>query len=207
MHNVIVYTTLYCTEKYKETNTIAKQKIVIFYQRRVLLPFVKLAREELYGWKEDNEANQCEIPDPLTAIYCTNGASVQLNDIFVEEQHEVDQQLKIITNKYSTAHTIVDQPCDLSPCFLSFRKLVNGIPCDDIPEIGLQMKIKSKFTGFNSKGILKLKYKKEAALVDFIGLYTSTVTRVCQTESIARGSLSSRIIFIPCITNFPRRGF
>ena len=92
------------------------------------MSFIKLTREELYGWKEDTyEATRCELPDPLTAICWTHGDSVQLNAIIEEDQYELDEQLTIITNTHSISRTAVEQPYDMYPCFMSFRKLANVI--------------------------------------------------------------------------------
>jgi len=58
------------------------------------------------------------------------------------------------------SRTSVEQPCNLSPCFISFRKLANGTTQDDILAVGLQLKMKKKFAELKAAGSLDLAEKK-----------------------------------------------
>ena len=77
---------------------------------------------------------------------------------------------------------------------MPFRKFENSITRDKITAIVLQMKIKAKFSYLNSKDILKLKDKKEAALVNAVDSYTLTITCACPNESIERGFILKGMI-------------
>ena len=188
-HDAIGYLTLYRREKCKVTQTTAEQRNFAFYRKEVLLPFIALVRENLYGLKMGDP-----VPYELTAVSWSDGASVQLNAITDEQQQEMDSELKISSNKHSASRTAVEQPCDISPCFRSFRKLANGTSRDDVPAVGLQKKVKIKFAELKQKGILDLSEKKESALLDFLGSYPSIVSRACPTESIARGFLLNGMV-------------
>ena len=67
-----------------------------------------------------------------------------------------------MTNKHSAARTVAEQPCDISPCFMSFRKIANHVTRDDIPNVGLA---KKTFASLKERGVLDLVNKKESALV------------------------------------------
>ena len=113
----------------------------MFYRDRVLLPFIKCARSNLYGWVEGTP-----IPIELTAVCWCDGACVQLLAVVNETQQLNDEKDKIITNKHSAARTAVEKPCDLPLCFMSLRTLSNHSTRSDLPAVGLQRKIKNKFT-------------------------------------------------------------
>ena len=146
-------------------------------------------RQDLYGWVEGTS-----IPNKLTAVCWLDGAIVQLSAIFSEIQRLQDEKDKIISNKNSAVCTAVEQPCDLSQCFISLRKLANTTICSNIPSIGLQEKIKRKLAELKESGELSLMSIKESALLDFLSTYPfvvflstypSVVARECSTESIA----------------------
>ena len=90
-----------------------------------------------YRWSQGTP-----IPDALTSISWIDGASVQLNTIIYQRHQMIDESLKIVSNKNSVARTGVEQPCNLCPCFMSFRKISNSATRNNISAIGLQLKIK-----------------------------------------------------------------
>ena len=147
-------------------------------------PFVSKVREDLYGWVKGTP-----IPDELTTTCWVAGASIQLGYVVSKNQQLQNETDKIISSKHNAARTAVEQPCDLSPCFISLRKLSNTITHSNIISIGLQEKIKAKFTELKEKGELSLSTTKEGVLIDFLSTYPSIVAHSCPTEFIAAGFL------------------
>ena len=82
--------------------------------------------------------------------------SVQLNAIVNREQQETDENTKIATNKHSAARTAVEQPCDVSPCFMSFRKIANHVARGSMPTVGLVVTIEKIFANLKERGVLDL---------------------------------------------------
>ena len=79
-HEDVGYLALYRKDRCTITNRISEERSFILCCRHILQPFIDLCREKLYGWKPS-----LPIPDELTAICWTDGASVQLNAIVNEE--------------------------------------------------------------------------------------------------------------------------
>ena len=188
-HDAVGYLAMYRRERCVVSGTTAEQRNFSYYRKCILLPFISLVRERLYGWKPGTP-----IPDALTAVCWNDGANVQLNSIVSEEQQIHDEKMKIITNKHSASRTAVEQPCDLCPCFMSFRQISKSITRSDIPAVGLQKKIKDKFLELSEKEELELAPLKQKALIDFLGCYPSIVSRACPTDSVARGFLLNGMI-------------
>ena len=80
------------------------------------------------------------------------------------------------------------------PMFYVSPKMANYSTRSDLPAVGLQRKIKDKFTELKRIGELSLSSIKEAALVDFISTYPAIVSKACPTESIAQGFLLNGMI-------------
>jgi len=188
-HDAVGYISFYRKEKCAATQITVEQWNFTFYRLEILIPFIGLVRQKLYGHVEGEH-----IPESLTAVSWTDGAAVQLNVIVGERQQAIDKQLKIVSNKHNASRTAVEQPCDLSLCFMSFRKLANGTTRDDVPAVVLQLKVKNNFAELKVAGTLDLGEKKESALVDFLGTYPSIVSRACSTESVARGFLLNGMV-------------
>ena len=106
-HDAVGYLAMYRRERCTVSGTTAEQRNFSYYRKCILLPFISLVRERLYGWKPGTP-----IPDALTAVCWNDGANVQLNSIVSEEQQIHDAKMKIITNKHSASRTAVEQPCD-----------------------------------------------------------------------------------------------
>ena len=119
-----------------------------------------------------------------------------------ERQQAIDKQLKIVSNKQSTSRTAVEHPCDLSPYFMSFRKLANGTTRENAPVVSLQLKAKKKFAELKAAVTIDFIEKKASALIDFLGAYPLIVSQACPTESVARGFLLNIMVDKPSLS-FP----
>ena len=194
-HNAIGYLALYQKEVCPITKTSAEQRNFQFYCRDVLFSFIILIRERLHGWTPG-----AIILHTLTTILWTNGASVQLNTIINERKQEIDKNLKILSNKHSAFKTAAEQLCNLSPCFMTIRRLANGITCDNIPSIRLTQLVKNNFYKLKKSGVPDLAPKREVALLDFIAFYPLIATCAYPTKSVARDFLLNGMIDIDSLS-------
>ena len=94
-----------------------------------------------------------------------DGAHAQLQLITSKENLEKEKQLKISSNKQSTAHTVVEQPADTCPCFKLVKKDIKTMEVSHQIMNPIVMYLKKKLEELEATNVLKLRLHKKKAIM------------------------------------------
>ena len=157
------------------------------YRDKILLPFVERLRQF-----NDGYVTGTDIPIELTVVSWSDGDLAQMAVTKDEEQMEINEKKRIISNKQSAARTGTEQGGDLWTGFRGMKRDTKITTCETMTP--LKREATEMLDELEEEGKVNLPPPHKAALVDFVATHPGSLQKHATKEKLQQAFIENGMI-------------
>lgn len=155
-----------------------------WYRIHVLHPWIIHLRKKFF---KQNDSSKPDLE--YICVAWSDGCGTQLASIVDEKNLDLEEELRITTNKHSRARTTVEQSCDGGTSFRDMKSL-NKRTTTDKNDPNVQQ-LEEFFKDLENKKILTLKANKKESIIDFICSLPDMLSKACTKQKVKAGFITT----------------